>query len=116
MATPKINENCHYMQNNSHKCKIKLEKIHFDILCRFGVIKGNLPEGEVYPPGEIRLNCWSFSFSRTLTSYGHSNLFTSHHIEQSDFRLKPRLDKKRTSEMIERVIFPNMRTHVKKYN
>ena len=42
MATPKIND--------PHKCKIKLEKFHFDILCRFGVIKESLP-------GEIGLNC-----------------------------------------------------------
>ena len=48
MATPKINENCHYVQNDSHKCKIKLEKFHFDIFCRFGVIKEIHP-----PPGEI---------------------------------------------------------------
>ena len=38
MATLKINENCHHVQNDPHKCKIKLEKFHFDILCRFGVI------------------------------------------------------------------------------
>ena len=25
MATPKINENFHYVQNDPHKCKIKLE-------------------------------------------------------------------------------------------
>ena len=37
MATPKIYENCHHVQNDPHKCKIKLEKFHFDILCRFGV-------------------------------------------------------------------------------
>ena len=46
MATPKINENCHYVQNDSHKCKIKLETFHFDILCRFGVIKESL-SGEI---------------------------------------------------------------------
>ena len=39
MATSKINKNCHYVQNDPHKCKIKLEKVHFDIWCRFGVIK-----------------------------------------------------------------------------
>ena len=57
MATPKINENCHYVQNDPHKCKIKLEKFHFDILCRFGVIKESLPGGRNSPPppGEIGL-------------------------------------------------------------
>ena len=45
MTAPKTNENCHYLQNDLHKCKIKLEKFHFDILCRFGVIKESLPGG-----------------------------------------------------------------------
>ena len=45
MATPKINKNCRYVQNDPHKCKIKLEKFHFDILCRFGVIKESLSGG-----------------------------------------------------------------------
>ena len=49
MATPKINENCHYVQNDSHKCKIKLKKFHFDILSRFGVIKESLPGEERNP-------------------------------------------------------------------
>ena len=56
MATPKINENFDYVQNNPHKCKIKLEKFHFDILCRFGVIK------ESFPPGEIGLSYVKFLF------------------------------------------------------
>ena len=61
MATPKINENYHYAQNDLHKCKIKLEKFHFDILCHFRVIKESLPGGEIPrapppPPGEIVLN------------------------------------------------------------
>ena len=57
MATPKIDENCHYVQNDPHKRKIKLEKFHFDILCRFGVIKESLPKGAESPPppGEIGL-------------------------------------------------------------
>ena len=25
MATPEANENCHYMQNDPHKCRTKLE-------------------------------------------------------------------------------------------
>ena len=61
MATPEINENCHYMQNDPHRCKIKYEKFHFDILCCFGVIKESLSEGGIAPPlpplpGEIGLN------------------------------------------------------------
>ena len=57
MATPKINENYHYVQNDPRKCKIKPEKFHFDILCRFGVIKESLPLGaeSAPPPGEIEL-------------------------------------------------------------
>ena len=57
MATPKINENCHYVHNDPHKYKIKLEKCHFDILCRFGVSKESLPGGResAPPPGEIGL-------------------------------------------------------------
>ena len=50
MATLNINENCHYVQNDPHKCKIKLEKFHFDILCRFGVIKESVPGGGIRPP------------------------------------------------------------------
>ena len=57
MVTPKINDNCHYVQNDPHKCKIKLEKFHFDILRRFGVIKESLPgrAESAPPPGEIGL-------------------------------------------------------------
>ena len=40
MATPEINESFRYVQNDPHKCRIKLGKFHFDILCRFEVIKG----------------------------------------------------------------------------
>ena len=42
METPEIDKNCHYVQNDPHKGKIKLEKFHIDILCCFGIIKGNL--------------------------------------------------------------------------
>ena len=57
MVTPKVNENFHYLQNGPNKCKIKLEKFHFDILCCFGVIKESLPLGQnpPPPPGEIGL-------------------------------------------------------------
>ena len=53
MATPKINENCDHVQNDPHKCKIELEKFHFDILCRFGVIEESLL-GERNPPSQVR--------------------------------------------------------------
>ena len=58
MATPKIDENYRYVENDSHKCKIKLEKFHINILCRFGVIKESLPGGQnppAPPTGEIGL-------------------------------------------------------------
>ena len=54
MVTPKIDENCHYLQNDPHKCKIKLEKFHFDILRRFGVIKESLPGGRNLRPPQVR--------------------------------------------------------------
>ena len=62
MVKPKINENCHYVQNDLHKFKIKLGKFHFDILCRFGVIKGSLPGGteSALPLGEIGLKRYAF--------------------------------------------------------
>ena len=45
MAAPEIKENCHYVQNDPHRCKIKLEQYHVDILCYFGVIKESLSGG-----------------------------------------------------------------------
>ena len=45
MATPEINENCHYVQNNSHGCWIKLEKFHLDILRCYGAIMESLSGG-----------------------------------------------------------------------
>ena len=54
MATPEINENCYYVQNDPHKFRIKLGKFNFDTLYCFGVIKESLPRGaESAPPGEI---------------------------------------------------------------
>ena len=44
MATPDVNENCHYVQNDPHRCKIKLEKLHFDILWCYGVNYGIPPQ------------------------------------------------------------------------
>ena len=67
MATPKTNKNCRYVQNDPHKCKIKLEKFHFDMLCRSGVIKESLPGGGIRPPppGEIGLRCMASLLSET---------------------------------------------------
>ena len=60
MAIPETNEKCYYVQHDPHKCKIKLEKFHFDILCRFGVIKESLLGGRNPPlPGEIGLRAAS---------------------------------------------------------
>ena len=57
MATPEVNENCHHVQNDPHRCKIKLEKFHFDNLCCYGVTEESLPGGRNPPPpqGEIGL-------------------------------------------------------------
>ena len=60
MATTEINENCHYVQNDPHKCRIKLGKFHFDILCCFGAIKESLLGGGRKPPGEIGLSALSY--------------------------------------------------------
>ena len=49
MATSEINENCHYVQNDPHRCKIKLEKFYFGILCCYEVIKESVPGGESAP-------------------------------------------------------------------
>ena len=47
MATPKINENCRYVHNDPHRCKIKLENFHFDILRCYGIVKESLPGGRI---------------------------------------------------------------------
>ena len=55
MATPEVNENYHCMQNDPHRCKIKLQKFHFDTLCYFGVIKESLLGGrQNLPPPQVR--------------------------------------------------------------
>ena len=51
--TPEVNQNCHHVQNDPHRCKIKLEKFHFDILLFYGVIEDTPPPP---PPGAIGLN------------------------------------------------------------
>ena len=50
MGISEVNENCRYAQNDPHRCKMKLEKFHFDILCCYGVIKGSLLGGRNSPP------------------------------------------------------------------
>ena len=60
IATPEIDENCHYVQYYPQKCKITRGKFHFDILSCYGVIKkiiGGGGGGEISPPspGEIWL-------------------------------------------------------------
>ena len=70
MATTEINENCHYVQNDPHKCRIKLGKFHFDILCCFGVIKESLAGGRNPPPkGEIGLKV---KYSSRVTCFTRS--------------------------------------------
>ena len=44
MATPEDNENCHYVQNDPHSCKINLARFHSDILWCYRVIK-EVPQG-----------------------------------------------------------------------
>ena len=46
MATPDINENFRFVQKDPHRCKIKVEKSRFDILCRYGVIKESVQGAE----------------------------------------------------------------------
>ena len=81
MATPEINENCRYVQNDLHRFKIKLEKFHFDILCCFGVIRESLPGGGgIRPPtpGEIGLIQYISKVIRkhTKLNHNHPNCFT----------------------------------------
>ena len=69
MATPKINENCHYVQNDPYRCKIKLEKFRFYILCCYGVIKEFLQGGiRPPPPGEIRLRGHPLTILLSMTN------------------------------------------------
>ena len=89
METPKINENCHYVQNDPHKCKIKLEKFHFDILCRYGVIKECLPGGGIRPPppSEIGLTYFTDVLSTRKVLANLSNLLDeveSHNPDHAD--------------------------------
>ena len=55
MATPEVNENCPNVQNDPHRCNIKLEIFHFDMLWCYGVIKESLRgvAESCFSPGEI---------------------------------------------------------------
>ena len=66
MATPKTNKNCRYVQNDPHKCKIKLEKFHFDILCRFGVIR------KVYRGVSSKSRIFDFNVFSIIHLNGHN--------------------------------------------
>ena len=56
MTTTELNENCHHVQNDPHRCRIKREKFYFDILWCFRVIKESLPGIRPPRPGEKELN------------------------------------------------------------
>ena len=87
MATPKINENCHHVQNDPCRCKINLEKFHFDILCRFQVIKESLPGGgkSPLPPGEIGLNMLADYLDLTFIIDSGGKLSTRLYDKRDDF-------------------------------
>ena len=74
MATPEINKNCHYEQNNPHKCRIKLGKFLFDILCFFGVIKESLPRAECYMDWFPSLICKNYIFKHFVKTVEPTSL------------------------------------------
>ena len=51
MAVPEDKKNCHYLQNDPQRCKIKLKnlKFHFNILLCYGVIDPFLYQAFWYP-------------------------------------------------------------------
>ena len=49
MATTEVSENCHHVQSDPHRCKIKLDKFHSDILWCYGVVKESFPGGRNSP-------------------------------------------------------------------
>ena len=56
MARLEVGGNCHHVQNDPHRCKIKLEKFHFDILWCYGVTEESFPGGQNPPPsGKVGL-------------------------------------------------------------
>ena len=64
MATPEVDKNCHYVENDPHRCKIKLNKFQFDVLWCYEVIKKSFPGSGIRPPpppgeiGSIRINAY----------------------------------------------------------
>ena len=54
MATPEVNENCHHVQNDSHRCKIKLENFILIPCGVNGVIKEILGGGAEFAPPQVR--------------------------------------------------------------
>ena len=58
MATPKTNENCHYVQNDPHKCKIKLKNLTVISCAVLELLRKVFQGGRnpPLPPGEIALN------------------------------------------------------------
>ena len=55
MATPEVNENCRYVQNDPHWCKIKL-KTFILISCAVLELLRKVSQGGAFrPPGEIGL-------------------------------------------------------------
>ena len=88
MAAPKINENCHYVQNDPHKCKIRLEKFHFDILYCFGVIKESLmlkyQSGNLYYVQFLQFYQDLFTvYSRKLKSMQHAKNYRTSQFKNS---------------------------------
>ena len=56
------------MQNDPHKCKIKPEKFHFDILYCYGIIKENLSRRAL--PDEIGLKPTKSDKTNNLDAFG----------------------------------------------
>ena len=53
MATPEINENCHYVQNDPHRCKIKLENF-ISTSHAVSELLGKSPGGGGIRPPQVR--------------------------------------------------------------
>ena len=49
MATPEIKENCHHVQNDPHRCKIKLENFLL-ISCAVMEVLRKVSQGAESPP------------------------------------------------------------------
>ena len=53
MTTPEDNANCYHMQNDPHRCKIKPERFHCDILWCYEFIKESFRGGLPPPQGKV---------------------------------------------------------------